>query len=466
MKNLPAVTGGIIPIDQEKVEKAYATKNGLKGLMEKFKEKALEEKALLPDDMSFAKNRKAYKSLGAAIGKDKATLERLAKNLADTKREDIKGVTAEIAAINANKKDVSEFLKELRLEIPKEAVGWEKTEEERKTALEDRVKEIEQYGENCRLSLYADKPSADIKADIEKLEGIEIDDSFGELKHAASITKSACLTDLRKALGIQEREERKAVVEKEIQRIRDIGNSEGSVEELKKYAGIVCGIVIVESCYEFTDKIQPAIDAAFKNLEKSIELEELKEEKEKREEQDRLDKLQREADERAATKERKKNLQDTADAVELETNRKKAIRGRIQEIKQLSMNVVEMSADAIQARLDILLGYEITDDAFIEFREEALEAQAAVKEILESSLRAAQAREKEKKKEDDAKVLKKQREKEAEEQRERQADAANKKKVDDEIKEDLLKLGLDGLQIAKFILRANLGGIRNVNIKY
>jgi DNA repair exonuclease SbcCD ATPase subunit len=413
MTTLPAISGQLIEVDQGKIEKAFAAKDGLNDFLEKLKETAKGEQARLPDDMKVLKTRKAYKSLGAKVGKYRAALEKTAKALADHRRAEIQGVTAEISAINANKKQVSEFLKELRSEMVAPAVEWEEAEKKRKAE--------EKEKEEARIK--------DIHSRIELIKHYQVD------------------------------------------------NPSATVDILKGYLSDLLKIEIDESFEEFTDAANAAKQASIQSLEKSIELAELKEAERQRRQKERDEKIRQEAREQERKRQEEKLLQEKLDARNAEIKRKTAIRGNIQDIGKLVMGVDKADSQTIRARIDILLGYELTQDKFMEFLEEAQAEQARVKEILESSLKKAEAREKEQeelaekqrkeRQEKEAReALEREKKKKEDERKQREANAAHAKKIEDEAMDDMVAFKFDRAVAAKLLFHIKSGQIRNLSINY
>ena len=85
-------------------------------------------------NMKNLKGRNATKSLASKVGKFKARLEKVGKSLTDAEKAKIEDVQATISLINKNVKDMSQALKELKIEARKPLTEWEEKKEAEKEA--------------------------------------------------------------------------------------------------------------------------------------------------------------------------------------------------------------------------------------------------------------------------------------------------------------------------------------------
>jgi len=324
----------IVEFDQKKLEAAYAAKDGLSELIEKIRNKAIEVREELPDDLSILANRKKYKSLGASIGTFKAALEKTGKALVDAKKKTISETQNEINMINASKNSASEELKQLREEMTAPARDWENAEQERKDKIKEKLNVIEGYKERLLNGKVDSMSSGTIETLISELKAIEIDD-LHEFREEGENNRAMLLHMLSQALIIanhkedeakriqqenlekekREREEREARIRKEaaekadnrrrqklsdsVESIRKHGeclDDNPSSEFLKVVLSNLDGIVL--SAANFDEYLSEAIEAhreSTRLVKSAIEKAVLRESEEKKKaEEERLLRVERE----------------------------------------------------------------------------------------------------------------------------------------------------------------------------
>jgi hypothetical protein len=406
--------GGIIEIDQGKLEEAFKKPDGLNNVLKKAREAIEADKAKLPEDLSIGKNRAAYKSLGAEVGKLKAGLEKTAKYLADTKRSTIQTVQDEINIINGVKKKVSEELKELRLEMTAPAVEWEEKEKARKAKIKERIDSIARHSPPRCPGILTEKYIIDsikaheLKGAIDELKQYEVSLLFfQEFTEEAKDAKKHRLTELENLFLRKEKEEAEAA-----------------------------------------------------RLEKE------KADKEERERKEREEKIRQDAKEKERKEADEARIREKLKREEAEKSRQRLLLKSVQEIRDMGNNIEKLNSEALKARLDILLGIEINTNSFGEFCDTARIAQTETKEKLEKILPEVLGREKEEKEAAAAEALRIEKEKEAKAARKRKADKDHRSKINDAAIKDMVGLGFDKAIAIKLIFHIQSEEIRNLFIRY
>jgi hypothetical protein len=290
-----ALYGGIIEIDQGELEVAFKKPDGLAPLLGAIRVKIEAEAAELPGDMSKAKNRAMLRSLAAKIvgskkGSLRAGFDKSGTALLDAKKATIEDVTKEIKAISLSKKQALADCKSLHTETIAPAVEWEDKEKARKERLQERISDIEAYGD--RAKEYNLKQT---KKAIEILEGIAVDDSFQEFQDVAKKLKQKSLDTLGQSLKITEYE---------------------AAEATRKAK---------EKDKERDEKIAKAV---------------------KKKEEEKTEKIQKEAAD--------KLTRETVRKEEAETKRKELISEKIKAMWHLRRSLEKLTSDVIEDRLNVL----------------------------------------------------------------------------------------------------------------
>jgi len=176
----------LITIENESVRTVFVKKDGLEPHLAKVKEFVDKYSTL---DMSDKKQRAELKTRVTYITSVKTALKKTGDDLA----RDIK---KEPKLVDASRKKGQDFLTEVITDLRKPLTEWEAADKERKDAIELRIESMSGLFNPDDIEI-AD--SASIKLKVDELEGIDVDDSFQELKDDAEYTKSRVLNKLYKA---------------------------------------------------------------------------------------------------------------------------------------------------------------------------------------------------------------------------------------------------------------------------
>jgi len=154
-------------------------------LMEKTL-KAIEKAALSETaDPTTEDGRKSTKALAHKVARSKTALDDEGKALADAAR-------VKYDAINASRKIARDTLDVLKARVRKPVTDWEEAEKKRVMDLGVRLNELESLGFSYRA-----EGSGHLGQTIGRVEAIEIDDSWQEIKDDADAVKAAALKSLR-----------------------------------------------------------------------------------------------------------------------------------------------------------------------------------------------------------------------------------------------------------------------------
>jgi hypothetical protein len=175
--------------------------------------------------------------------------------------------------------------------------------------------------------------------------------------------------------------------------IKEHGEKEGSVEELKFELSIV-EQQTAEGYQEFQKEAQSAKDAAIKSLQTKIELAELKEAESARLAEEEKKRIQKEADDRAAKKLEQDRINAAAEKQRAKEDQERTIKARVQEIINLGIGVEALSLDGIDYRLEALGKIGLLDANFKQHLLAAIDAHDEVYQKLLDAEKAAIAREK------------------------------------------------------------------------
>ena len=405
---------GVMEFDQQKVQEAFLQKGGLDPLQLAIRKVAEDEKSKLPDDLSVGVNRKKYRTLGATVSRGRAWFEKLIKQIRHNKKleidaqisdkkEEISALETELELVTTNGKDVLVFLATLRDEMKAPAAQWEDADKLRKEKIEAELAEISVLQE-----IEESQPSEIFEQAIEKCEAFVVDDRLQEFQKKAREIQKTTLEYLKLKLQIAKtREEDEARRQKEHD------------EKIKR---------------EATQKAE--VDAA---------------------------------EEKGRAKAREEKLKkDNAELVQ------KNIDGLIERGK-IADNA---SAEEIQQRIVYFAKLSIASDHYGDRVEEAREIQSKVKAALSkfytTKLRLDKEDEEQRERQkvlDDAKAaeeaVKREDARKAAEEKKRRADREHVRRIDKEILEDVINLGLglDTASAVKFRKFLKDGAIRHVFIK-
>lgn len=152
-----------------------------------------EVRAFVPDT-STKKGRDAIASLAYRVARSKTALDEAGKDMGEEWRR-------KLDAVNENRKKFRDRLDDLKKEARKPLDEWEKAEEERLKNLKARLSTLE----DCVVTW--ENGSAVVAAEIAQIEGIAIDDSWGEYLELAAKAKDVTLARLRSDLDRAKRHE-------------------------------------------------------------------------------------------------------------------------------------------------------------------------------------------------------------------------------------------------------------------
>ena len=162
-----------------------------------------EVKSFAPD-LETAKGRAAITSLAFKVTQSKTAFDAVGKSLNEDKRAAIKKVDAE-------RRKVRERLDELRDYVKAPLVEWEQAEAKKQAELQSRVASLD-----LAVGMFDDTPI--VKAEIERLEAIEIDASWDKFEAVARIKKKDTLDQ---AAGILKAAEQRDADAAELARLRE-----------------------------------------------------------------------------------------------------------------------------------------------------------------------------------------------------------------------------------------------------
>lgn len=145
-------------------------------------------------DVSTKKGRDAIASIAHKVARSKTALDNVGKELVAELKEVPK-------LIDAERKRVRDTLDAWKDEVRRPLSEWEEAEESRKARHQSSIDQIKLRLE-CR-----DLDSSELKANIDWLEGLAINESWEEYEAEAARAKDKSLTALRDALIVRERHE-------------------------------------------------------------------------------------------------------------------------------------------------------------------------------------------------------------------------------------------------------------------
>ena len=141
-------------------------------------------------DVSTSKGRKLIGSQAYSVARTKTFIDGLGKELVDAEKEIPK-------RIDATRKRVRDFCEELQARVRQPLTDFENAEKSRIADLDFRLNGIREFGQVAQPE---QQPSEQIKAWLDKLEIIAIDDTWDEYKDRAQIAKDAAKSTLEAAL--------------------------------------------------------------------------------------------------------------------------------------------------------------------------------------------------------------------------------------------------------------------------
>lgn len=155
-------------------------------------------------DLSTKKGRESIRKLAADVARSKTALDNAGKDLNAGKR-------AEIDAVDAERRKIRDKLDALRDQVRKPLTDWEEAEEKRKAAMQAKVAEFTADGFSALSA------SAEIRARIDALESVTVDEDWQEFQDEAEFSKDTALAALRQHLAASEQREQN---ERELEQLR------------------------------------------------------------------------------------------------------------------------------------------------------------------------------------------------------------------------------------------------------
>lgn len=161
---------------------AYKTEGGAQSLFDRIAEQA---RSVVPD-LSTDKGRKAIASMARKVASSKTAFDAHGKEL----KEQYTVITSKI---DADRKLFRDQCDALRDEIRKPLTDWENADKQRIIDIEVRINGLKQQ--------FGSSLSVDIQNDIDRIQAIEIDDSFMEFQDKAKLQKYETIELLSKLLA-------------------------------------------------------------------------------------------------------------------------------------------------------------------------------------------------------------------------------------------------------------------------
>ena len=163
------------------IVEAYKTEGGAQSLFDRIAEQA---RSVVPD-LSTDKGRKAIASMARKVASSKTAFDAHGKEL----KEQYTVITSKI---DADRKLFRDQCDALRDEIRKPLTDWENADKQRIIDIEIRINGLKQQ--------FGSSLSTDIQNDIDRIQAIEIDDSFMEFQDKAKLQKYETIELLSKLL--------------------------------------------------------------------------------------------------------------------------------------------------------------------------------------------------------------------------------------------------------------------------
>lgn len=158
------------------------------------------EKSVMAEvaDVSTAAGRRRIIALASKVSSSRTLVEDYGKRLGD-------GYRAHLKAISERRNLAKDRLADIRDKRRKPVTDWEAEDDARKRRHEAAIKELEQDGEQAQ-----GRPSAEIKATIERIDALVVDESWDEYREGGEEAKVYALRQLRQHLAAAEVAENQA----------------------------------------------------------------------------------------------------------------------------------------------------------------------------------------------------------------------------------------------------------------
>ena len=150
-----------------------------------------------------SEGRDEIRSFAYKIKRSKTAVDELGKQLSQDLRRRQDG-------IGSVRKNAQAFFDELHENVRAPLTEWERTEQERKDALEERVRGIQ-----ASASVHPDEDSASVRRRMDELRALAIGEDFDEFREAAETARDSALHRLGEAVrDLESREAEKAELER------------------------------------------------------------------------------------------------------------------------------------------------------------------------------------------------------------------------------------------------------------
>lgn len=292
-----------------------------------------EEVGKFEPDISTAKGRKDIASNAHKVSKCKVRFDDLGKDLGD-------GYKKKLDIINAERKKFRDELDTLKIEVRKPLTDWEDAEKKRAADIEDRINEINRYGEGaCNY-----ESSIRVKIDMASLREITVDESFEEFELAATKAKEASLTQLEAKFIVLQNQEKEAA---EAERLENERLEKERIEREEKIAK--------EAAEKATREAEEKAKAESEEKDRLAKEKVEKAEKEALEAKLTAEKAEREKKEAAekAEQDKKDAVKAEQDRIEEEKRNEEEATKKREENKQHRNKIIKAAVDDLTTHCDV-----------------------------------------------------------------------------------------------------------------
>lgn len=314
------------------------------------------EAAKFKGDVTTAKGRKEIASFARKFSTSKVYVCGLGKALSDKLR-------AKIAPINVERNKIETCCDELRDSVRLPLTEWEDAEKKRVADIEERIESIK-----AKLDIdLSVVDSGGIKAILDSVKAIVIDDSFEEFELAATKAKDHVLTHLKAKFIVRQNSEKEAAEAKRLEDERlekeRIEREEAIAKEAEEKGKREAEEKAEEDQKEKDRLAKEEIEKANREkLEAELATKKVEDEKREAAEQAERDKKQAIEDERKRVKEENKK----AEAEDLKRQKDKKHRGKINKEAKLSF-VTQNFNDAEAERIVTLIAKGLIKNVSIKY---------------------------------------------------------------------------------------------------
>jgi colicin import membrane protein len=373
-------------------------------------------------DISTPKGRAAVKSLAFKVARSKTALDTLGKDL-------VADLKAQTGAIDAERRVIRDELDDLKAEVLSEHDAWEAAEEKRIAAHEAVLEEIYETGGPAEPPLSSDE----VRFRLHRLDEISMSGrDWQEFIHRAVDTGKAARLSLEQQLADAEAREAaeaeaiKLAAEQEVLRVAELARLQAEREaEIARVAAEEAKRVAEEAAKQEAEKARLAAEAEAARIAEIARLE-----------KERIETAAREAAQAAEREKERLRLEAAKAKAEAEEQAAAQERERLRLIE-------EAEANERRRKLEI----EMAETA-------RLAAERQKEREVQQAIDAERQR------------IANERQKEADAQAAREKDVANKKRVNGEIKADLMALGLTEALAISVITGVVKKSVRHLSVTY